>query len=123
MGEDDHSTYRDLLSPAMQEPLQLICRLVQLLAGRPSFPVGDSPLIHQVAVVVVFFERPVVTVDIDRGVTVLDFDRDQPARAEQNVVDLTTVIPVTTQEHPLVTKSTGEFGRHLLLTHYAGHED
>jgi len=123
VGQQHHPQHRDLAAPAAQELLELGGRLVQLGAGRAAALVAQGPALDQVAVPVEALELPLVAVAGHAGVQVLALDRDQPGRAEQQMIDLAAAIAVAAQQHPVVAEHAAELGRDLPFTGDPGPQD
>ena len=122
MGEDHHAPHLGRVAAPGQEPLEVVGGLVELDARRAPHPVRDHPLLDQVPVPVVLVGPPPVAVDVHGGVEVLDLDREQPPRAEEQVVDLPAPVAVAAQQGPGVVEAAAELGRYQLLAGDTGHD-
>jgi hypothetical protein len=91
-------------------------RLGELHVRRPAARVLEEALPHLVPVVVVPDVPPALPRDGERPVDVLDLDREHPARAEQDVVDLAAPVAVALDEGPRVAERAPQHVGDLLLT-------
>src|SRR5262249_23528824 len=120
MGEDDHPPGPDRVVAAAEESFQLGGGLVELDTGGTAPPVGNPPLLNQVAVVVVLAEPPLAAVSFHGCFAVLDLDREHAPRSEENVVDLPATVAVTVQQRPLISQDRPKVGCHYVLARYPG---
>ena len=111
------------MAPGAEEVFELGGGLVDLLAGRAAALVGQLAAVHRVAVLVELGVPPVVTRAVHGRVAVLALDRDQPARPEQQVVDLAAPVAVAADQRPLVVQDPGQPGRDQLFPLDPGHQD
>ena len=82
--------------------------MVQLPTGGAPTAFDDPPVPDQITVAVEPLETPQVAVAVDRCVEVLDLDRRQAARSEQQLVDLTAAAAVAADQRPLVVVRVGK---------------
>lgn len=106
--KQDRSVCVDGLSAGAKELHQLLGRLKQLLTGRAPSTIGERTLLYKVAVAVELFKPPPVAQTAHACIAMLDLDRDQPLRAEEQVVDLPRAILIAAEESPLISEHLAE---------------